>query len=66
LTTLFDWTVYQKQTTVTLADMAKISPDVDRGYRTLSEAGVKARNLNPKTRELIALAVPVTRQRERV
>ena len=33
-----------------------------RGYRQLSDAGSKTASLDPKTRELIALAVGVTRQ----
>ncbi len=36
-----------------------MSPDLLRGYRTISEAGNKTGKLDAKTRELIALAVAV-------
>lgn len=39
-----------------------MSPDTVRGYRELSQAGEKANVLGAKTRELMALAVAVTRQ----
>lgn len=42
--------------------MSKISPDTVSGYSSLSKAGVKTGHLGAKTRELIALAVAVTRQ----
>ena len=40
----------------------RLSPGTVRGYRELSDAGSKTAHLDPKTRELIALAVGVTRQ----
>src|SRR5581483_6946999 len=40
----------------------RISPDDLRDYRAFSHAGQRTAKLGPKTRELIALAVAVTRQ----
>lgn len=59
---MLDWNAYHKQLLATIADIAKISPDTVRGYGTLSNAGAKTTQLGDKTRELIALAVAVTRQ----
>lgn len=59
---MLDWNDYHKQLLATIADIAKISPDTVRGYGTLSNAGAKTTQLGDKTRELIALAVAVTRQ----
>ena len=59
---MIDWNEYQRQLGTTFAEIAKISPDTVRGYRTLHEAGPKTDKLGAKTRELIALAVAVTRQ----
>ena len=47
---------------INIAQIGKISPDTVRGYRELSDAGAKTGKLDAKTRELIALAVAVTRQ----
>ena len=57
---MLDWNEYQKQLAGTIGDIARTSPDIMRGYRTLSEAGAKTGKLDAKTRELIALAVAVT------
>jgi AhpD family alkylhydroperoxidase len=57
---MLNWNEYQKQLTTTIGDIARSSPDILRGYRTLSEAGAKTGKLDAKTRELIALAVAVT------
>jgi len=59
---MFDWNEYHKQILATTSEMAKISPDTVRGYRMLSDAGAKTGKLDAKTRELISLAVSVTRQ----
>ncbi|WP_047538941.1 carboxymuconolactone decarboxylase family protein [Methylotenera versatilis] len=59
---MLDWSDYHKQLLATIGDIAKISPDTVRGYGTLSNAGAKTTQLSDKTRELIALAVAVTRQ----
>jgi AhpD family alkylhydroperoxidase len=61
---MLDWNEYQKQLATTIGDIARTSPDIVRGYRTLSEAGSKTAKLDAKTRELIALAVAVTLRRD--
>jgi AhpD family alkylhydroperoxidase len=57
---MLDWNEYQTQLTTTIGEIARTSPDIARGYRTLSDAGSKTAKLDPKTRELIALAVAVS------
>ena len=59
---MLDWNVYQQQLIASIAQIGKSSPDTVRGYRELSDAGAKTGRLDAKTRELIALAVAVTRQ----
>ncbi|EPG75316.1 carboxymuconolactone decarboxylase family protein [Leptospira fainei serovar Hurstbridge str. BUT 6] len=59
---MLDWNEYQKQVQTTIAEIGRISPEILRGYRALSEAGSKTAFLDGKTRELIALAVAITRQ----
>lgn len=59
---MFDWAAYRKQLSQRIAEIGRISPDTVRGYRELGQAGDKANLLGPKTRELISLAVAVTRQ----
>jgi AhpD family alkylhydroperoxidase len=59
---MLDWNAYQQQLVANIAQIGKISPDIVRGYRDLSDAGTKTGKLDAKTRELIALAVAVTRQ----
>jgi AhpD family alkylhydroperoxidase len=57
---MLDWNAYHAQILKTLAELGRMSPDTLRGYRTLSEAGNRTQHLDPKVRELIALAVAVT------
>ena len=59
---MLDWNAYQQQLVANIAQIGKISPDTVRGYRELSDAGAKTGKLDAKIRELIALAVAVTRQ----
>lgn len=59
---MHDWNDYQKQILATIAEIGRSSPGTLRGYRELSDAGAKKDVLGAKTRELIALAVAVTRQ----
>ena len=59
---LLDWNAYQKQLGENIAEIGKTSPEIVRGYRGLSDAGAKTNHLDAKTRELIAIAVGVTRQ----
>ena len=57
---MIDWNDYHAQVLKRIGELGQISPDVVRGYRALSDAGTKTGLLDPKTRELISLAVAVT------
>lgn len=57
---MMDWNGYREQLTRTITRITKLSPDTVKGYGTLSAAGEQTNHLDPKTRELIALAVAVT------
>ncbi|HTV60424.1 MAG TPA: carboxymuconolactone decarboxylase family protein [Verrucomicrobiae bacterium] len=59
---MLDWNEYQKEIGAKAVELAKLSPDTVRGYRTLSDANAKTTALGPKIRELISLAVAVTTQ----
>ena len=55
-----DWNGYRQQLVETIGKIAQLSPDTVRGYSVLGAAGSKTKHLDPKIRELIALAVAVT------
>jgi AhpD family alkylhydroperoxidase len=57
---MLDWNTYRQQLTAGVGSLARLNPDVVKGYTTLSRAGQKAGHLDDKTRELIALAVAIT------
>src|SRR5690606_20104220 len=57
-----EWEQYRSELQTRIADVARLSPGTMRGYRELSTAGAKKDVLGGKVRELIALAVAVTRQ----
>jgi len=57
---MLDWNQYQQELGSRTAEIGRTSPDIIRGYRTLSDAGQKTGKLDAKTRELIALAVAVS------
>ena len=59
---MLDWNGYRQQLLGRIGELAKRTPDTVRGYRQLGDAGARANVLGPKVRELIALAVGVTRQ----
>jgi AhpD family alkylhydroperoxidase len=59
---MLDWSEYRHQLLKTMADLGRLSPGTMRGYRELGNAGNQTGHLDAKTRELIALAVSVTRQ----
>lgn len=59
---MLDWNDYQKQLMARIGEIGNLSPDTVRGYQALSTAGAKTGHLDAKTRELIALAVAITRQ----
>jgi AhpD family alkylhydroperoxidase len=57
---MHDWNGYRGQVVAGVGEMAKLTPDTVKGYATLGGAGAKTGQLDPKTRELIALAVAVS------
>src|SRR5688572_14019537 len=59
---MLEWDHYRQQLLKTIGGIGRLSPSIVRGYRELSEASAKTAHLDAKTRELIALAVGVTRQ----
>jgi len=59
---MLDWNGYQKELLGRIGEIGSLSPETVRGYKELSDAGAKTGHLGAKTRELIALAVAVTRQ----
>jgi AhpD family alkylhydroperoxidase len=59
---MLNWKEYKEQIAAHAGQIGKTSPDIVRGYRMLSDAGERTNKLDPKTRELIALAVAVTLQ----
>src|SRR5690349_24725719 len=59
---MLDWTEYQKQIQQQIAEIGRSNREVLKGYRELSNAGSTTNLLGGKVRELIALAVAVTRQ----
>jgi AhpD family alkylhydroperoxidase len=59
---MLDWNDYQQQVLAKVAEIGRSSPGTVRGYRELGAAGAGRDLLGAKTRELIALAVAVTRQ----
>lgn len=59
---ILDWNEYHQQILKRIGDLGSLSRETVRGYTTLSQAGAKSGALDGKTRELIALAVSVTRE----
>src|SRR3984957_14641239 len=59
---MLDWNTYRQQLVAGVGGFGKLNPDIIKGYTTLSRAGQKAGHLDEKTRELIALAVAITRR----
>ncbi len=59
---MLDWNTYREQLLAAIAVIGRTNPDITRGYHGLSNAGARTGTLDAKTRELIALAVAVTRQ----
>ena len=58
---MLDWNEYQKQIAAGNVQIGRINHEIIKGYRGLSEAGNATNLLCAKVRELIALAVAVTR-----
>lgn len=59
---MLDWEGYRQEVLRRVGDLGRLTPQTVRGYRELSDAGNKTGHLDAKTRELIAIAVGVTRQ----
>lgn len=59
---MLDWNEYQKQIQQRIAEIGRTNHEVVKGYRELTGAGNATNLLGAKVRELIALAVAVTRQ----
>ncbi|SDW17714.1 alkylhydroperoxidase AhpD family core domain-containing protein [Hydrobacter penzbergensis] len=59
---MLDWNEYQKQIAAGNVQIGRINHEIIKGYRGLSEAGNATNLLGAKVRELIALAVAVTRE----
>jgi AhpD family alkylhydroperoxidase len=59
---MLDWNAYRDEVLTRTTEMGRLSPGTIRGYRELGSAGSQKDLLGAKTRELIALAVAVTRQ----
>ena len=57
---MLNWNEYRNQILARIGEIGKLSPDTIKGYMTLGGAGAKTGHLDPKTRELIALAVAIT------
>lgn len=57
---MLDWKSYRGEVKKRAGDLAALAPEVMKGYLALAGSGEKARHLDGKTRELIALAVAVT------
>lgn len=59
---MLNWNEYQQQLMTSFAEIGKVNHEILNGYHSLSNAGNTTNVLDAKTRELIALAVAVTRQ----
>ena len=59
---MLDWNEYQKQVQKQIAEIGRSNREILKGYRDLSNSGNATNLLGEKVRELIALAVAVTRQ----
>ena len=57
---MLDWEHYRKQVVSGVSSLSKLSPDTVKGYANLSNAGKTTHQLDPKVRELIAIAVAIS------
>jgi AhpD family alkylhydroperoxidase len=57
---MLDWNDYRKKVLSGVAQIARMGPDIVKGYRALGDAAGKTNLLGAKVNELIALAVAVT------
>ena len=54
------WRAYRKEIKSRVGDLAAAAPGAMSSYVALATSGDKAKHLDPKTRELISIAVAVT------
>ena len=59
---MLDWSEYERQIFTAIGEIGKVSADTVHAVMSLNAAGEKTGALDPKTRELIAIAVAATRQ----
>lgn len=57
---MLEWNEYHEQLKKRNVQIMHDSPEILRGYRTISNAGNSTNQLDAKTRELISIAVAVT------
>lgn len=57
---MLDWKTYLVEVKSRIVGIAKMQPDLVKGYRLISDSKPENPTLDPKTRELIALAVAIT------
>jgi AhpD family alkylhydroperoxidase len=57
---MLDWAAYRRQLASGMKEIADKNPNLWKGYREIAAAKTADSKLDPKTRELIALAVAVT------
>lgn len=57
---MLDWNSYRGELMGAIGEIATLNPDLMKGHDTLAASATAAKALDPKTRELIALAVAVT------
>ncbi|MEA9358434.1 carboxymuconolactone decarboxylase family protein [Bacteriovorax sp. PP10] len=57
---MLNWNEYLAQIKARIGKISKSNPDVIKGYMSLVNAKTENSKLDPKTKELIALAVAIT------
>lgn len=57
---MLDWKTYLSEVKSRIAGISKMQPDLVKGYALISNSKPENPVLDPKTRELIALAVAIT------
>lgn len=55
-----DWNAFRETLTARVGEFTELTPDVMRGLQVIQDSPEQTRQLDPKTRTLIALAVAVT------
>ena len=57
---MLNWNEYRDQINAAVKEMSAANPELVRAYAGLHHANANSKRIDPKTRELIALAVAVT------